>query len=259
MSSLIYARVFERLNKLRMGNCAIRLDALLSDAARKDVTYLDFLDCLLAEELEAKQRKRTAMGMQIAHFPVVRTLDDFDFQFQPSIDATLVHELATSRFIELAENVLLLGPPGVGKTQLAIALGRCAVANGFSTLFDTATELIGALSKAETEGQLTERLAFYAKPKLLIVDEFGYLPYEKRSAHLLYQLVDRRYERGSTLLTTNKPVTQWGEVLGDDIVATAILDRLLHQSRTLVTQGDSWRLKGKRKAGLLGPDGSNNR
>jgi DNA replication protein DnaC len=148
--------------------------------------------------------------------------------------------------------VLVFGPPGVGKTHLAIALGRAAVEAGYSVLFTSATALLGALSKAETEGQLGDRLAFYCKPKLLIVDELGYLPFEKRSAHLFFQLVARRYEKGSTLITTNQVVTQWGTVFGDEVLAAAILDRLLHHSFTLMIQGESYRLKQKRKTGLLG-------
>jgi DNA replication protein DnaC len=155
------------------------------------------LDTLLKEEVGAKQRKRVAMGIQIAHFPTVKTLDDFDFKFQPSVDQKLVRELAVGRYIAQAENVLVFGPPGVGKTHLAIALGRAAVEAGYSVLFTSATALLAALSKAETEGQLGERLAFYCKPKLLIVDELGYLPFEKRSAHLFVQLVARRYEKSN--------------------------------------------------------------
>jgi len=252
VSEIIRARVLEHLGRLRLGRIGEQLDALLSDAARTEPTYLDFLDVILREEVGAKQRKRVAMGIQIAHFPTVKTLEDFDFKFQPSVDQKLVRELAVGRYIAQAENVLIFGPPGVGKTHLAIALGRAAVEAGYSTLFTSATALLASLSKAETEGQLAERLGFYAKPKLLIVDELGYLPFEKRSAHLFFQLVARRYEKGSMLLTTNQMVTQWGAVFGDEVLAAAILDRLLHHSFTLTVQGESYRLKQKRKAGLLG-------
>lgn len=147
--------------------------------------------------------------------------------------------------------MLIFGAPGLGKTHLAIAIGRAVVEAGHSVLFTSATALLAALSKAETDGQLADRLMFYTKPKLLIIDELGYLPFERRSAHLFFQLVARRYERASLLITTNQLVTQWGAVFGDDVLAAAILDRLLHHSHTLMIQGESYRLRQKKKAGLL--------
>ena len=251
MSELIHARVRDALLRLRLGHAAERLDSLLSEAAHSEPTYLDFLDRVLTEEVSSKQRKRIAMGIQIAHFPTVKTLDEFDFKFQPSVDHKLVRELAVGRYVANAENVLVFGPPGVGKTHLAIALGRAAVEAGHSVLFVSATALIASLAKAESEGRFADQLLFYAKPKLLIVDELGYLPFERRSAHLFFQLVAKRYERCSTLITTNQSVTQWGTVFGDDVIAAALLDRLLHHSHTLTIQGESYRLRQKRKAGLL--------
>ena len=250
MSAVVHARVTEQLTRLRLRYVAERLDAVLNDAARAEPTYLDFLDSLLRQEVDAKQRTRVTMGLKIAHFPSIKMLEDFDFKFQPSIDQRLVRELATGRFLAQAENVLLLGAPGVGKTHLAIALGRAVVEAGHSVLFTSATALLAALGKAETVGQLADRFLFYCKHKLLIIYELGYLPFERRSAHLFFQLVARRYERGSMLL-----VTQWGTVFGDGVLAAAILDRLLHHSHTLMIQGESYRLRQKKKAGLLGSTG----
>lgn len=246
-------RVTRHLTRLKLVATRERLDALLQEAARKELSFMDFLDLVLSEEAQSKDLKRTRMGIQIAHFPVVRRLEDFGFSLQPSIDPKLIRELETGRFIANGENVLLLGPPGVGKTHLAIGLGRKVVEHGASALFVPALGLVAQMMRAESEGRLEERLTHLTKPKLLIIDELGYLPFERRAAHLLFQLVNRRYERGSMILTSNQPVGNWGEVFGDAVLATAILDRLLHHSHVITIKGESYRLREKRKAGLLRP------
>jgi DNA replication protein DnaC len=244
-------RLQEQMQRLKLPRCADQVGSLLEAAAKKEVSYSDLLEELFTLELAGKAEKKMAMLAAMARLPFQKTLESFDFKFQPSIDVKLVRELSTCRFIANGENLLLLGPPGVGKTHLSVALGLKACAQGYRTLFVPASGLIATLTRAQSENRLEERLKLLSQPRLLIIDEIGYLPIDRLGANLFFQLVSRRYERGSILITSNQSLSSWGEVFGDPIIATAILDRLLHHSTTVNIKGESYRLKEKRKAGLL--------
>ena len=251
MSGAQLERLEEQMQRLKLVRTALELPLLLQEASKRELSYSDLLEEVFSRELAAKQERHTAMKTTMARFPFHKGLESFDFKFQPSIEPKVVRELATGRFLADADNVLLLGPPGVGKTHLAVALGLRACALGFGTTFVTAAGLIASLTRAHNENRLEEKLKLLVQPKLLIIDEIGYLPLERLGANLFFQLVSRRYERGSILITSNQSLAGWGHVFGDQVIATAILDRLLHHSTIINIKGESYRLKEKRKAGLL--------
>lgn len=244
-------RLGEHLRKLRLLKSGERLEAMLQDAAARELPYAEFLEQVLGEEVAAKMSKNIAMRTAMARFPFVKPLETFDFTYQPSVDRKQLQELATCHYIEHGDNIIVLGPPGVGKTHLAVSLGLKAIEGGYRVFFTTAAHLIAVLTKAHAEGRRDEKLKFYTTPRLLIIDEIGYLPIDRLGANLFFQLISRRYERGPMILTSNQSFGAWGEVFGDRIIATAILDRLLHHAVTLNIRGNSYRLKEKLKAGLV--------
>lgn len=240
------------LEKLKLDHLEHQLDGVCEQAAQRQLDYKAFLAQALQTEWQGRFRRNVESRLKLARFPWIKTLEQFEFDFQPSLDRKLVRELAGMSFVERAHNVILLGPPGVGKTHLAIALGVKAVEAGYSVLFLTLEQLMTRLTKAFNENRLDRTLQQLSYPKVLIIDEIGYLPLSNTEASLFFRLVARRYEHASLIVTSNKSFLDWGEVFNDPVLATAVLDRLLHYSTTLNIKGESYRLKEKRKAGLLG-------
>lgn len=239
------------LEKMKMAHLASQLETVCEQAAKRDLAYKEFLAEALGTEWTGRHLKGVEARLALARFPWVKTLDQFDFTFQPSLDRKVVRELAGLSFVERAENVILLGPPGVGKTHLAIALGVKAAEAGHRVLFLTLESLLTRLARARLENRLDRQLQQFVYPRVLILDEMGYLPMTREEASLFFRLLTRRYEKASLILTSNKSFVDWGEIFNDQVLATAILDRLLHHATTLNIKGESYRLKEKRKAGLL--------
>lgn len=239
----ILDRIRQTLVGLRMPRAMEVLDQTVRQLECGQVSALEAIDTLLAEELTLRESRRIKSALVMARLTAVKTLAGFDFSFQPSLDRNRILTLAQLEFIDRSEVVHVLGPPGTGKSHLATALGVEAVKAGRSVYFSTLADIIASLAKAEREGCLRERIRWLARSALLIIDEIGYLPVIPGGGNLFFQLVNARYEKGAMILTSNRGFAEWGEVFGDPVVATALLDRLLHHAIVIQIEGSSYRLR----------------
>jgi DNA replication protein DnaC len=253
MNHNVMDRLHDLLAQLTLSQADTLLESLLERAAKEQPAYADFLLDVLTTEKEFRTDRILQTRMRMANLPYAKTLSQFDFAFQPSVDERGIKDLQTLRFVTEPGNVILLGPPGVGKTHLAIGLAIEAIRGGYSAYFMAAHHLINDLGKAAREGKLDQKMRFFLRAKVLIIDEVGYLPLDPIGATIFFQLISARYERGSIILTSNKSYTDWGAVFGDQTIAAAILDRLLHHSTTINIRGESYRLKERKRAGLFTP------
>lgn len=245
MSELTSNRIRTTAAKLGLPHLAEALNQYVQRADEAKMGYLDLLDLVLAEELAVRDDRRFRNGLRLSKLPHHKTLEDYDFSFQPDLDPRKVKDLATLSFVEDKANVALLGPPGVGKTHIAVALAVAACRAGYSIYFTSLDDMVRHLKAAEDQGRLISKLTSYLRPAVLVVDEVGYQPLERAEANLVFQVISKRYEKGSIILTSNKTFGEWGQVFGDEVLATAILDRLLHHCEVVPINGNSYRLKNR--------------
>lgn len=240
-----YTKLLNNLDKLNLIKMRDNIDSYINMINDKQKDIVESLYELTKAEIEFKDKKAITALIRMGGFPYQKTIEDFDFSFKPELNEEKIQELKNLRFIENKENILFVGSPGVGKTHLATAIGIEAASNRYSTYFINCYELISNLKKASYENRLTEKLKNYEKYSVFIIDEVGYLPIDIEGGNLLFQLITRRYEKHSTIITSNKTFDQWGELFGDTMIANAILDRLVHHSHIFNIKGNSYRLKDK--------------
>ncbi len=252
---MIQERLNDLTDTLKLPGMALHAHDLAQRAAKEEWDYLTFFEKLMTIEVDDRHARKQKMFTRMAGFPSIKTLDDFDFEFAAGVPKAQVQQLASLSFVERAENIVLLGPSGVGKTHIATALGYKAVQSGLKTRFISASDLILQLSTAQRQGKYKSVMQrSVLAPKLLIIDEIGYLPFDISESKLLFDVIAKRYEKGSIILTSNLPFGQWGHTFANDTALTsALLDRVLHHSHIIQIKGDSYRLREKKQAGLISP------
>jgi DNA replication protein DnaC len=244
MAGGIYEQIKDDLGYLQMDRAG-EVFAVLSEQARtEDWSHVEFLARLIAEQADATRNRRLSARLRYARFPFRKTIDEFDFAFQPTVDRKLVDDLASLRFMDTGRPILFLGQPGCGKTHLAVAIAILAVEAGYRGYFTNAEEMVANIAQATREGTLASKLKTYTAPSVLVIDDVGLLPMDRAAASAFYQVVNLRYEKQhSTIVTTNRGLPDWGEIFGDTVVAAAILDRLMHNAVVFNIKGPSWRLR----------------
>ncbi|XMB65924.1 IS21-like element helper ATPase IstB [Mycoplasmatota bacterium zrk1] len=240
-----YIQLINNFEKLKLSTFKENIDNVIDQLNKREMDFVESLLNLTNAELMLRKERAEYACVRTANFPFLKTFDDFDFSFQPNINEAQIRDFVNFRFIEKKENILFLGSSGVGKSHLASSIGIECAKNRYSAYFITCHDLLDNLRKAHLENRLETRLKHYRKYKLLIIDEIGYLPIDHNAASMFFQLINMRYERNSTIITTNKPFSKWGEVFGDSTIANAILDRLLHHSHIIKITGNSYRTKDK--------------
>jgi DNA replication protein DnaC len=248
MSNKLTTYLESQMQALKLKGMLAHYQEVTEKASQNNLSYTEYLSLLFEEELKRKNEGTVKTKINKARFPFVKTLEEFDFSFQPSIREKEIIALGSLDFVEKRENIVFLGPPGVGKTHLSVALGIKACMAKFRVAFITAQKLLEELLLSAKDGSLLDKLLGYSRLNLLIIDELGYMPVTKEQANLLFRLVSMRYEKGSIILTSNYNFNEWGEIFSDQVVAAAIIDRLVHHARIFYINGTSYRLKGKLKA-----------